>query len=64
MIFKGNKWDEPSVVNVYNETKIEHKKKGGRTVSIVTEPDDKLYRISFLKRRLLGDNTSVPFGYT
>ena len=33
------------------------------TVSIVTEPEDKIYKISFFKRRRLGDNTSVPFGY-
>jgi len=39
------------------------KRKGSRTVSILTEPEKKLYRISFFKRRRLGDNTAVPFGY-
>ena len=35
----------------------------GGTVAIVTETETKMYRISFFKRRRLGDNTSVPFGY-
>ena len=34
----------------------------GRT-PIVTDPQDKTYRVSFIKRRRLQDNTSVPFGY-
>jgi len=56
--------DEPTVVNVNTENKIKRKKKwGGGTVSIVTEPEDKLYRISFFKRRRLDENTSVPFRY-
>jgi hypothetical protein len=53
--------EEP--VNVHTEKKIKHKRTGGGTVSIVTEPEDKMYRISFFKRRRLADNTSVPFGY-
>jgi len=32
-------------------------------IRIVNEPEDKTYRVSFLKRRRLQDNTSVPFGY-
>ena len=47
----------------HTEGKIKRKRKGGETVSIVSEPEDKLYRISFFKRRRLADNTSVPFGY-
>ena len=44
--------------------KIKRKKKaGGGVVSIVTEPQDKLYRISFFKRRRLQDNTSVTYEY-
>jgi len=49
-------------VNVHTEKKIKRKRKGG-IISIVTEPEDKIYRISFFKRRRLGDNTSVPFAY-
>jgi len=53
-----------STVMVHTERKIKQKRKGGGvTVSIVTEQEDKLYRISFLKRRRLAENTSVPFGY-
>ena len=60
--------DEPSpetVINVHTEMKIKRKRKvvGGGLVSIVTEPEDKIHRISFFKRRRLDDHTSVPFGY-
>jgi len=51
------------VVNVHTERKIKRKRMGGGLVAIVTEPEDKIYRISFFKRRRLDDNTSVPFGY-
>ena len=57
--------DEPSpetVINVYTEKKNKRKRKVGRLVSIVTEPEDKIYRILFFKRRRLDDHTSVPFG--
>jgi len=53
---------EPTVT-VHTEKKIKRKKNGGGTVAIVTEPEDKMYRISFFKRRRLGDNSSVPFMY-
>jgi hypothetical protein len=49
------------VVTLHTEKKIKRKRNGGG-VSIVTEPEDKIYRISFLKRRRLSDNNSVPFG--
>ena len=54
-----------AVVNVHTERKIKRKRMGGGggLVAIVTEPEDKIYRISFFKRRRLCDNTSVPFGY-
>jgi len=58
--------DEPSpetVINVHTEKKIKRKRKVGGLVSIVTEPEDKIYRISFFKRRRSDDHTSVPFGY-
>jgi cobalamin biosynthesis protein CbiD len=49
-------------VTVHTAKKIKRKRTGG-VVSIITEPEDKLYRISFFKRRRLHDETSVPFGY-
>ena len=52
---------EPTVT-VHTEKKIERKREGG-TVAIVTETEDKTYRIAFFKRRSLADNSSVPFGY-
>jgi len=51
------------VLKLHTERKIKRKRTGGGLVAIVTEPQDKIYRISFFKRRRLGDNTSVPFGY-
>jgi len=59
MILKG---DEHSLINVHAEHKIKRKRKWG-SISIVTEPKEKIYRISFFKRRRLGENTSVLFGY-
>jgi hypothetical protein len=59
MVLNGGPRD---VVTVYTDKKIKRKRKGGG-VSIVTEAEDKIYRISFLKRRRLRDNNSVPFGY-
>ena len=53
---------EPTVM-VHTEKKIKRKRKGRGTVAIVTEPEDKTYRISFHKLRRLADNSSVPFGY-
>ena len=54
--------EEPTLT-VHNEIKIKSKRNGGGTVAIVTEPEDKMYRISFFKRRSLADNSTVPFGY-
>ena len=51
------------IVNVHTENKIKRKRKIGGAVSILTEPEDKLYRVSFFKRRRLNDNNSIPFGY-
>jgi len=49
---------------VHTEKKIKGKRKAGESiVSIITETKDKFYRISFLKRRRLHENTSVPFRY-
>ena len=57
--------DESSpVIIVHTEKKIKRKRKvAGGLVSIVTGPEDKIYRISFFKRRRLDDHTSVPSGY-
>ena len=53
---------ESEQVTVHTEMKIKRKRKaGGGVVSIRTETEDKLYRISFFKRRRLHDNTTVPF---
>jgi hypothetical protein len=62
MILKGNEQD---TVTIHTERKIKRKrgKDGEGRVQIVTESEDKIYRVSFLKRRRLNDNTSVPFGY-
>jgi hypothetical protein len=57
MILQG----EPEIVTVHADKKIKRKRKGG--CALITEPEDKVYRISFFKRRRLNDNTSVPFGY-
>jgi hypothetical protein len=54
----------PDTVTVHTEKKIKRKRDGnGGPIQIVTEPEDKLYRVCFTKRRRLADNTSVPFGY-
>jgi hypothetical protein len=50
-------------VTVHTEHNIKRKRKSGGKVSIITEPEDKMYRISFFKRRRLHDEASVPFGY-
>ena len=50
------------VVTVHTDKKIKRKRKEGR-VQILSEAGDKVYRISFFKRRRLHDNNSVPFGY-
>ena len=52
-----------SVVNVHTEHKIKRKRRAGGVVDLVTEPENKRYRISFFKRRLMSDHSSVPLGY-
>jgi hypothetical protein len=54
----------PDTVTVHTEKKIKRKWDGnGGPIHIVTEPEDKMYRVCFTKRRRLADNSSVPFGY-
>jgi hypothetical protein len=57
--------NEQATVTVHTAKKIKRKRglNGEGRVQIVTESEDKVYRVSFLKRRRLHDNTSVPFGY-
>jgi PBP1b-binding outer membrane lipoprotein LpoB len=43
------------------DTEKSKRKRGNGRINI-TEPEDKVTRVSFLKRRRLNDNTSVPFG--
>ena len=52
-------------VAVHSEHKIKRNRNrgGGSIVSIVTEPENEMYRTSFSKHRRLSDQTSVPFGY-
>jgi len=55
---------EMGPVTVHTKHKTKHKRKaGGGIVSIITEPGDKLYRITFFKKQRLAENTSFPFGY-
>ena len=53
--------DDETVI-VRTEKKIKRKKIDGG-VHLISEREDKTYRVSFLKRRRLDDNTSLPFGY-
>jgi len=52
--------NETVIVRTKNEIKRKNSNGG---VNIISEPEDKTYRVSFLKRRRLNDNTSLPFGY-
>ena len=54
--------DENETVIVRTQNKIK-RTRGRGGVSIISQPEEKTYRVSFLKRRRLNDNTSVPFGY-
>ena len=53
--------DDETVI-LRTENKIKRKKIDGG-VHLVSEPEDKTYRVSFLKRRRLDVNTSLPSGY-
>jgi len=56
-----SKKDDGTVI-VRTENKIKRKRIDG-SVHLISEPEDKTYRLPFLKRRRLNDNTSLPFGY-
>jgi len=51
------------VVNVHTEHKIKRKRRAGWVVELVTEPENKRYRISFFKRRRMPDHSSVALVY-
>jgi len=42
--------------------RLRERGRGGGTVAIVTDPEDKIYLISFLNRLWLNENTSDPLG--
>jgi hypothetical protein len=52
-------------VTLHTDKKINRKRGGfeGSPINIITEPEDKIYRVCFTKCRRLSDNSSVPFGY-
>jgi len=54
--------DDTQTVTVRTSNKIK-RKRGTGGVNIISQPEEKTYRVSFLKRRRLNDNTSLPFGY-
>jgi hypothetical protein len=69
MVMKGI-GEDVTPVTVHTEKKIKRQKldrvndaAGGTPVTVVTEHEDKMYRISFFKCRRLDDNTSLPLGY-
>ena len=63
MILKtGRTTTGDDVVTVHTDKKIKRKRMDGK-VQILSEAEDKFYRVSFFKRRRLHDNNSVPFGY-
>ena len=51
------------VVTVHTDKKIKREREKNGRVQILSEAEDKVYRVSFFKRRRLHDNNSVPFGY-
>jgi hypothetical protein len=51
------------VVTVHTDKKIKRKREKDGRVQILSEAEDKIFRVSFFKRRRLHDNNSVPFGY-
>ena len=48
---------------MHTEHKIKSKKRAGGTVPIVTDRENKRYRLRFFKRRRMHEHPSVPFGY-
>ena len=64
MILKtGRSTPGDDVVTVHTDKKNKRKRGKDGRVQILSEVEDKIYRVSFFKRRRLHDNNSVPFGY-
>jgi hypothetical protein len=57
--------DMKETITVHTSRKIKRKtgREGDGRINIISEPENKIYRVSFLKRMRLADNTSVPLGY-
>ena len=53
----------PDTVTVHTAKKIKRKRGANARVALISEPEDKTYRLSFFKRRRLDNNDSLPFGY-
>ena len=51
------------IVNVHTEHKIKRKRRAGGTVAIVTEPENKRYKISFFERHRMHKHWLVLFGF-
>jgi hypothetical protein len=52
--------DETVILRTKNKVK---RKRCERGVSIISQPEKMMYRISSLKRSLVNNNKSLPFGY-
>jgi hypothetical protein len=57
MILRG---DESEHVMVHSENKIKRKRAGG-IINIVTEPEDKMYRVSFFQEKAASRQDIGPF---
>ena len=55
MILRGVGGDKTNTVTVHTERKIKRKRGNGGRVQIVTEAEDKTYRVSFLR----GDDYTI-----
>lgn len=50
-------------MTVHTDKKKKRKRGEGACVSIITDPEDKIYGISYFKRRSKDNKMSFPFGY-
>jgi hypothetical protein len=54
--------DADETVAIHTKNKIKRKRCDGG-INIISQPEEKMYKVSFLKRRRLNDNTSLQFRY-
>jgi hypothetical protein len=54
--------DETATVTVHTDKEIKREWQSGG-IHIVTEPENKIYRVPFFKRKRLQDSTSISFCY-